>query len=420
MANRTQIYSTTDWLVWTYVPEPGSFVLDFSKLNGTDVLGSYNGSMVTTQAEVTGIDLSEGSAVSNAIFTEVTPSTITISLSVENFTTSLANEFFVGTPIWVTYKNAETYPDANFGQNTPLFVGKIRSFAVDVQPGQDFSTVTIQATSNSEDDLNVLMTILKDNIVLKTSAITAAATALNIETSFYALLPLQFGGTAVGAYETKSYGEWVADLVLCNLDVVRDDITVDTVFWGATSRNYNYLEGIKTTSSRSALIPTRATLNETSITDVELNWDGAGAPTGVNLTNYYNPALVYQYGSTSSTSTGGAFNFAATVDLKDISQMTTVGQQMVSYGRTFAPVSVGTVIATNYQDITFVEDFLLDQGSTTRSAWLYPDNLLRIGEVAEFTLTEYGFTDYRAIVTGRTITVTPDHWTVTYNIWKGF
>lgn len=419
MAIRTQTYLTEDWKIWTYVPESNSFVLDFSKLNGTDTLGYANGSMVVSDSQVTGINLNEGGVVTSAIFTDVAPASISISLIIKNFSSYMARNYLVGTAIWVTYKNAEDIPDNNFSLNTPIFIGRIRSFNVDIQPGSDFASVTIEATSDTEDDLNVLMSILKDNIVYKTEAIAASATTLGIDTSFYPST-LHFGGTAVGVYETKTYGEWLADLVLCNLDVVRDDVTATGVFYTSLTRQYNYSNGIKTTTSNGSAITSKATFDENIITDVELNWDGAGAPTGVTLTNDYNNTIVYQYGSTSSSSTGGAFNFAATVDVKDITEMTSVGQRMISYGREFAPVSVAVKLATNYQDIDFANEYLLDQGSTYREAWLYPANLLRIGDVAEITVSAYGFTDYRAIITGRTITVTPDDWTVTYNLWKGF
>jgi hypothetical protein len=76
MAVRTQTYETTDWQIWTYVPVAGSFVLDFSKLNGSDTLGATEGSIQVQDVEITSLTINEGSPVSQGIFTEITPASM--------------------------------------------------------------------------------------------------------------------------------------------------------------------------------------------------------------------------------------------------------------------------------------------------------------------------------------------------------
>ena len=40
MATTSRTYLASDWQVWTYEPVAGKFRLDFSALNGSDVLGA--------------------------------------------------------------------------------------------------------------------------------------------------------------------------------------------------------------------------------------------------------------------------------------------------------------------------------------------------------------------------------------------
>ena len=419
MADRTQTYETTDWQIWTYVPLAGSFVLDFSQLNGSDTLGATGGSVVVQDVQITSMSITEGSPVSQGIFPEITPASMACNLIVSNFTSSISQNYLIGTPIWVTLKNAETYADTVYGKNTPMFMGRIRSFNVQVTPGSNIASINLEATSQTQDDLNVLMTILKDNIVYKTAAISAAATALGIP-NLYKESYNHFGGTALGAYETKSYGDYLADMVLCDLNVVRDDVTPVEVSTGATSRTFTYNTGIKTTAYGISTLPVIHTFDSTSISDLIVDWDGAGAPTGVTLTNYFDSNIVYQYGSSSDAASGGAVIYVGTVDLKDLTEMKAFADLALFYNKTFTPVSLTTVTARNFQDLTFREDTVYTSGLSPISAWLYPENLLRVGECIRVNMPSYGFTNYDAIVVGRNIEVSNDFVLTTYNLWKGY
>jgi hypothetical protein len=419
MAARTQTYETTDWQIWTYVPLAGSFVLDFSMLNGSDTLGATDGSIVVQDVQITSLVINEGSPVSQGIFPEITPASMSCNLIVSNFTSSVSKNYLIGTPIWVTLKNAETYDDTVYGKNTPYFMGRIRSFNVQVTPGSNIASIDLEATSQTQDDLNVLMTILKDNSVYKTAAISAAADALGIPT-LYKDSYNHFGGTALGAYETKSYGDYLADMVLCDLNVVRDDVTPVDVVVGATSRTFIYNTGVKTTHFGISTLPLIYTYDDDSISNMTMDWDGAGSPTGVTLTNYFDSNIVYQYGSTSSDASGGAVIYVGTVDLLDLTEMKGFADLALFYNKTFAPISITTVTARNFQDLTFREDTVYTSGFSPVSAWLYPENLLRVGDHLQVNMPTYGFTNYDAIVVGRSIEVSNDFVLTTYNLWKGY
>jgi hypothetical protein len=264
------------------------------------------------------------------------------------------------------------------------------------------------------------MTVHKDNIVDKYAAIGAAATALGIPNIFKPTYT-HFGGTPAGVDETKSYGEFVSDLVLCDLTVVRDDVTPESVNAGVSSRTFKYNTGIKTTDWNSTYLPAPTfTFDQATISDLAVDWDGAGSPTGVTLTNYYDPNLIYQYGSTVSDASGGVALFTSTVDLKDITEMKAFADLALFYNKTFAPVSITVVTARNFQNLNYREDIVYTSGLDPISVWLYPETLYRIGQVIRINMTTYGFTNYDAIIVGRNIEVSNDFVLTTYNLWKGF
>jgi hypothetical protein len=108
--------------------------------------------------------------------------------------------------------------------------------------------------------------------------------------------------------------------------------------------------------------------------------------------------------------------------------MASVGQRYLSMFQSFEPITVTNTIAYKYQDITFKELSLLGN-SGFEPHWLYPVNLYEVGEMIEIyteKIGTYTFDDivfgnlFQGIITGRTMEITPDSWTVTYQLWKGF
>jgi len=418
MADKIITYLSSDWKIWTYQPVENRFILDFTALNdATKPLSATDGEVKVLDVEIGSINIQEGAEITNGVFTDVQPASADISLIFKDFTQTDSMKFLIGTALWITFRNGETYEDTVYKHNTPIFIGRIRSFNVNLQPESDYASITVQATSGTQDDLNVQLTILKDNIVYKTAAIGQAAYLNNIP-YLYKDSYLHFGGTALGAYETKTYGEWVRDMNLCDLYVIRDDVTPIELNYGATTRTYKYQTGIKTSESVISSLPEYDFTGD-NVSGLVMNFDGEGAPTGVSLVNYYNSAIVYDYGTPAIASSGQAYNFGATIDVKDLNEMLTVSQKMLSKTKSFSPVEVTVKTATNYQNLTIREETLLDQTLTPRQVYLYPKSLLRIGDVANVNIPEFGIDNQQVFIVGRNIEISPDNWLTTYNLWKG-
>jgi hypothetical protein len=91
--------------------------------------------------------------------------------------------------------------------------------------------------------------------------------------------------------------------------------------------------------------------------------------------------------------------------------MAAVGQKMLSMNKAFRPVEVATETARTYQEITFDDRY---------GVFYYPTNLAQVGDTVAIDLPNQGFSNVPMLVTGRIMEITPDTWTTTYNLWKGF
>jgi hypothetical protein len=399
MATTSRTYNASDWSIWTYVPEPGAFLLDFSQLNGPDVLGTTGGSMQIVDADIASVNLTSGSEVDQGIFLPITPMIMQASLSIKNFTATDANKFYVGTDIWLTLDNESGYSEPNFGLTTPFFIGRIRDFNVDVRPGEDFATINLSCSSDLEDDLNTLVPVTTSTTLSKTLQVINYAADAGIRLS-----PINFQSSAYSIYnfattrtEVKSYGDWLQDIYTCDMTMGYDSVTPELGpwLWGANA-------------ALSTVGPPVKTFGDEDISDVVFGWSGVGSPTGVNLTNYFNSDLVYQFGGSSNSQN---FTYSATIDVKDINEMSAVGQKMLSMNKAFRPVEVSIETARTYQQITFDDRY---------GVFYYPTNLAQVGDTVAIDLPNQGFINVPMLVTGRTIEITPDNWTTTYNLWKGF
>jgi len=407
----SKVYSSTDWRFYTYTPEFGSFVLDFSQLNGSDVLGTTGGSLTLNPYKIASITINEGGTPDNGVFLPMSPSSASVQLQVQNFTLSVMNNFLVGTPALITFISP-TDPSLN---NAPvqMFAGIIESASVDIEPSSDFATITLQIAANSKNALNAQLGITRNETDLKGDLIETQANlqyiSVTCDSGSY-----NFKGTT---REVRTLGDWLQDLAICDFMQFTDyplatrNTLVSPGVYRLTYDIWPKLNVKKTTSTSSG------TLNGNDIGTVELDWSGAGAPTGVTLTNYIDSNIVYQYGSTQSDG-GGSFAYSATVDLKDVNQMATVGQEMLKMVKKFHPVSITVPIATNYQTVNYRAT--VTTGDATLTSYIYPENLYFLGETITVDLPDNGINSQNMIITGRTMNITPDNWTATYNLWKGF
>jgi hypothetical protein len=413
MATTTKTYSSADWKLWTYRPQSGSFVLDFSQLDGTDVLGDGTDGLAYLGYQIAELNISSGGSPDYAVAHSMNPTTATITINRKDFTSVIMNDFLVGSEILLSLDSPSLFSNPY----AYMFSGVIESANVLVIPGEDFSTITISARAFSSLQLNTDVGLEKDETTNKSTLIKNAASAIGVnvelENSAY-----NFKGTAD---ESKSLGEWLTDLALCDFMQMRDTyypVFVDTnagispsvwfVYWNKDLR-FN----ITKTPGTSA-----GTFTENEITDVQLDWSGAGAPTGVTLTNYTDSAIVYQYGATTGDA-GGAVSYSATVDVKDLTQMTSIGQQLLAMNKSFRPIQVSTITAVNNQDLVW-KDTTLQSSDGTVTFYSSPNKFYDIGETITIDLPEFGVDEVDMIVTGREINVNPDNWTTNYTLWKGF
>jgi len=411
MADVTKTYKTDDWQIFTYVPEAGSFVLDFSQLNGSDVLGTTIGTLAEPPFEIAGISITEGGEVSNGFSLPVTPSVMSVQLMAKDFDINDINYFLVGTPILATvlFPSSASLNDSK----AKMFQGFIDSVNVSVNPGANFSTISIEASARSKADLNAKVGIQRNNGAgYKATLIKSSASDVNIQV-FSDFGSTSFAGTTT---ESKTLGEWLTDLALTDFMNFKDYPVAKTnsLVSGSIYRiDWNNSIDMRVSKSVGTSV---GTLAENNITEVSFDWSGKDSPTSVDLTNTFNSEIVYSYGVNQSN--GSNSNFSASVDVFDLGQMAIIGQQILSMNKNFRPISVSTEIASQYKTIEYRLTTIT--GDTTLNEYIYPENLFFVGETITIDLPDNGVDEQKMLITGRTMNITPDNWTTTYQLWKGF
>ncbi len=402
-------YKAEDWKIWTYQPVPNTFILDFSQLDDAGApLSATEGTIEINDSLIAGITIHEGTTPTNGIFLSPTPATATIEVTMTDFTKTDSNKFLVGTEIWITFKNDEDYDNAynNLGKNTPVFMGRIRSFDVNIQPDSNIASIRLEASSKTQDELNKLLTIDTNTASYKTTLIEAA-----VETyGYYIDLAFSSNYFYARSKQTKTYGEWLSEHIATTVQIPADYVWYTSQTGSHTAPNIVFENGIRSKSNVLSVEYPGWDFTEADITSVELGWSNASSPTGVTLTNDANSSLVYQFGSDQSTG-GGMYN--ATVDLSNIDDMIAAGNIMLNFNKYFTPISIETITARVGEPIVWGV-----QGDSY-SVTLLPRNLAFIGYAVTVTMLENGFDEEKMFIVGRTIEVTPDDWKTTYNLWKG-
>jgi hypothetical protein len=429
MADRTRIYKSTDWQVWTYVPEPDSFILNKSKLD-VDSLGSAGGTMTPNTSKITNINISEGGSVNSGLFTSIESASLSLGLNIKNYSVVESEKYYIGSPIWVTLKNEETVPEKRYGLNTPIFVGKITAFNAPVIPGEDFTEVTIQASSNTADMLNMLLSVKKGTVEDKFYYLDEAAYVQyppvfyeNKETQPTYFVDFRFCEAsrlynfANSNTESKTIGEWLTDYNNCELWVATDSTKPDRLrFRDGSSSFVDYVTGPQLSPFFPAEIEVKNTYDSSDIYSCVLDWSGANSPTGVNLSLASDDSVSYQFGTTQNNLSSSAFLYTGTLDVKDIDQLQQIGQNMLSVLAEYTATEISVEIARPGREIIFKD---LGQLGTP-NIFLEPKNLAYAGNQIKIDLPDFGISNQIMIITGRQIEVTPETFNVTYNLWKGF
>jgi hypothetical protein len=115
----------------------------------------------------------------------------------------------------------------------------------------------------------------------------------------------------------------------------------------------------------------------------------------------------------------GLFTYSGTVDVRNLTELTRVGNTLLEMSRKFAPMQITTVRAKTYEEITFRQIDFTIHDEIEYPTWFRLKNDIAIGQQVGVELLNYGIDD-SLLVTGKTHQITPDSWTITYDLWKGF
>lgn len=406
MANKTRTYLSTDWQVWTQINPTGSFVLDFSVLDGTDVLASTGGTMTVSTDKITNITISEGQPTYQGIFNDLVPRTLTLSLLIKDFTPSVANKYLVNTPIWVTLKNEQTLSDSRFGKTSPQFIGTISSFVAEPATDSQFTSVTVTAISQTTTDLNQLVTIQQSSSTEMGAAIYYGAlnSGITIGITKNLLAPGTYQFPTIATPQTRNLGTW-----LDNFRVAYDHQLYEA--FALTSVNGSgEITVDQQIRNEPSIFTTQATFTDSNILDMQFDWVGSGSPTGVNLTLYSDSTVSYQYGNTGSQIGANVYNYD--LDVANLSQLASSGQNKLFHTSKYLPITVRTKTAQPFQPITFQEGI-----NAFGSYWVNVANMGVMADNIAINSTKFGINETMRVV-GKTQEINPDGWFTTYNLWK--
>jgi hypothetical protein len=412
MANRTMVYKPSNWNLYIFQPESGSFVLNFSQLDGIDVLGTNSGFMSPIFG-FTQITLSEGGEVSQGLFPQLSLPTLNVTLQIKNFEIGRIRDFYIGKEIRLSLTHPPGYNDSVYGDQTPIFFGIIDGFDVQLIPGENYSSVTLSASSKLQSMLNSLLAITKATTPDRGTIMQTSSSAAGFNQTgkiFSASSRYNFANTVT---ETKPIGEWLNELVLS--DFLVPYVQNDPIAFISNGFNFDIDyddQLIFSFGNRTA--PELLSFGSNEIIECDLNWSGLDAPNSLKLINYANDTIVYNYSKPIDDS-NQVVTYESTLDVKDLTQLTEIGNKMAGFEMSYEPVSITVLNAVPYQNLSFRNDVY-----SGWDYWNYPERLANVGNLIEIDLPQFGIDNRQMIVTGRTLQITSDNWTTTYNLWKGF
>lgn len=421
MADRTRTYLPTDWSIWVNQPEAGSFIWDFSEWDSGDVWGTTGNTFSAVDLQIENITFTEGSTISQGVFSQATPNTLNVSFNTKNFNTNLAAKFLNGSNIELRLKNENTEPQL---EQTVFFMGYIEDVTCDVQPGSDFASISVSATSVTSKALNRLVSITKNTTTEKGELLQTAL-------SPYGLVVLtDENHFANSATEEKTIGEWLQDALISSLynpaqtgyfsgifkELMTNGIS-ETFSGGVYVINHSYGSNFDIVQAYNPQV-VKGTFDDESISNVTVGWQGEGSPTGVNLTLASDSGVTYKKNA-DDNGEPGMFTYSGSVDVKNLTELTRVGNALLGMSRKFAPMQISSVRARTYDEITFRQIDFTIHDEIEYPTWFRVKNDIIIGQQIGVELLDYGIND-TLLVTGKTHEITPDSWTITYDLWKGF
>lgn len=393
--------------MWTYTPVAGKFRLDFSLLDGSDVLGGASdlGSIQVLDLEITSIELSDGGQPTSGVFGVYNPGSMTLSAQLKTWDSALVQELYNGKEVYLTLKNEATYSDPIFGKNTVYFIGFIESLNIDLDPINQITNLTLTATDVAAAAMNFPILITRSDG--KASAMqNAIADARNAGKISPYLNSTFFGGSLGTTWETiagvttenLTIGEGISEYISAEVATVATAYYQDNT---GTIYLYYLGETISTNSETGRLIPDSITSN------VVIQQDGANVPNAFNLAN---SVATYSYGTYADGLLSNPTSYSASLDVPTAS-LEIIADRIALYVPAIQPTEVTIKSAETYQTITF-------DNTLYGSDYFYPSRHYWSGEEVRTTPAFTGGTYYHTIV-GTSHTITPDYWQTTYQLWKG-
>jgi hypothetical protein len=419
MATSNRIYKSTDWQLWIYEPVAGKFRLDFSLIDGPDVLEASNeGGMEIADIKIISIDISEGSSVSNGTITSFNPAQANISFSLENFTKTQLTEYYSGKQIVITVKNQVTNPalsNAVYGFNTPYFYGKVNTVSLSVDSITNLAVVNLAAEENLGELLNLPLSITKNTTDFATDLVLTKIDEISQKhpDEEYGIFVSGSGQTHFGTtgLVTKNIGEWIQDM----LD---QEAACLYPVWVASGSNYfrrAYFLGFPNKLSGSPFAKTR-TLDLNSIYEMNFDLDGNGKPTSMIIRT--ESGSVFNFGSGDYSTLSENVSLDVSVDILNYAEAEELNRLRQSYKTELNVINIAVLNAYNNQEITF-DNLDLISGSST-GLLTRPETNLECGYKLILDLSEYGYSSTESFfVLSKEHNITPDSWVTTYNLVKG-
>jgi hypothetical protein len=403
MATKSRTYLPTDWQVWTYTPVAGKFRLDFSALNGADVLGAVGdvGSIQPLDLAIGSIQLDDGARPEQSVFSSAQPGTMAISAQLLTWSASLIAELYNGKQIFLTLKNEATNNHPIFGKNSIFFIGVIEGLDIQVDPINSITNLTITANDISSTVMNLPLSFVKTNIGKDIDIATAFLNA-KYDNLINPYLQLSLSGL-LSTYEAT--GTMVATIGELLDDFMASDVAIYTPYYfqdysgGYTLGRQMSASTVATTATDGELIP------ESITSQISIGQDGGNVPQSFDLSNTTGN---YKSGVSWASTSSNPLVYTATIDVPT-AFLPTIAAKILSYTQKTQPLALTVRSAQPFQTIVF---------DNNEGDYVWPLYFWRNGQRVKTTPTYTGGTNYH-IVVGTSHSITPDEWTTTYQLLKG-
>ena len=411
MAIRTRTYLPTDWQVWVYTPVAGKFRLDFSALDGADVLGGSTdtGSIQALALRINSIQIDDGQRPDQGVFSSFVPGSMSLSAQLLSWDAITVKELYNGKQIFLTLKNEAINSHPIFGKNTVFFIGQIDGLDINVDPINHVTNLNITATDVLGSIVNQPMTMLKDNSTSKRIQLITALNNMIANGFVNDYGRLEFDGGLASSYElnvtqTRTIGEWITDFISSEVALVTPYVLQQYSGGSWVLRKALNMKTIAALAKTGELIP------ESLISSIAIGQDGANAPTAFALSN---TTSNFSFGVTTANTVSNPNVYTTALDVTT-ANLKTVADKITEFSQAIQPTQVTVRTAQSFQTITF-DNTRPIVGSND---YTYPKYFWINGQEVKTMPTYTGGTYYHMVV-GINHSIDVNGWTTTYQLWKG-